>query len=54
MIINRLEGADKNLEEIGVKLHQILDILEISKILHEEKLIDDSVFSKVKEQVGIK
>ena len=51
VIINRLEGADRNLDEIGVKLHYITDILEISEILHNENLIDDSVLSQVKNQV---
>ena len=51
VIINRLEGAEKNLAEEGVVLHQILDIMQIAKILHAEKLIDDLILNKVKFQV---
>ncbi len=50
VIINRLEGAAKNLSDMEVNLHQILDIMQIAKILHEEKLIDDSILNKVKVQ----
>jgi orotate phosphoribosyltransferase len=51
VIINRLEGADDNLLEEGVTLHQILDIMQVAKILHEQKLIDDSILEKVRAQV---
>jgi orotate phosphoribosyltransferase len=51
VIVNRLEGAEKNLLQEGVTLHQILDIMQVAKILHEQKLIDDSVLDKVKRQV---
>ena len=50
VIINRLEGAAKNLLDMGVNLHQILDIMQIAEILHEEKLIDDAILNKVKVQ----
>lgn len=52
VIVNRLEGAKENLKKEGVTLHQLLDVFEIAKILHEQKLIDDSVFEKVREQVS--
>lgn len=52
VIINRMEGADKALEEKGVKMHQLTDILEISKILNEAKLIDDKTLESVKNQVS--
>jgi len=51
VIVNRLEGADKNLLQEGVTLHQILDIMQVAKILHEQKLIDDSILEKVRAQV---
>lgn len=51
VIVNRLEGAEKNLLQEGVTLHQIFDIMQVAKILHEQKLIDDSVLDKVKRQV---
>ncbi|MFM7861190.1 MAG: orotate phosphoribosyltransferase [Candidatus Nitrosotenuis sp.] len=51
VIVNRLEGAEKNLLQEGVTLHQIFDVIQVAKILHEQKLIDDSVLDKVKSQV---
>jgi orotate phosphoribosyltransferase len=52
VIVNRLEGAKESLQKEGVTLHHVLDIFEIAKILHQEKLIDDSVFEKVKKQTS--
>jgi len=37
VIINRLEGGDKTLSDIGVQTHQLTDILEITDILYQEK-----------------
>ncbi len=51
VIINRLEGAESKLKSQGVKLHQLTDILEITKILHQSKLVSDKVLEKVKSQV---
>ena len=50
VLINRLEGADKALNEIGVQTHQLTDILEISSFLFQEKLITKEIFEKVKKQ----
>ena len=52
VIINRLEGADKALNDIGVQTHQLTDILEITDILFQEKLIDKEIFEKIKNQVS--
>ncbi len=52
VVINRLEGADKALDDIGVQIHQLTDILEITNILFQEKLIDEEVFDKIKNQVN--
>ena len=51
VIVNRLEGADKALQAEGVTLHHVLDIVQAAKILHEQKLVDDSVLEKVQKQV---
>ena len=51
-IINRLEGADKAFSDIGVRIHQLTDILEITNILVQEKLIDEEILEKVKEQIN--
>jgi len=52
VIINRLEGADKALSDIGVQTYQLTDILEITDILFQEKLIDKEIFEKIKNQVN--
>ena len=52
VIINRLEGADKALSDIGVQTHQLTDILEITDILFQEKLIGKEIFEKIKNQVS--
>ena len=52
VIINRLEGGDKALSDIGVQTHQLTDILEITDILFQEKLIGKEIFEKIKNQVN--
>jgi len=52
VIINRLEGADKILNSVGVTLHQLTDILEITEILFQEKLIGEDILEKIKKQVN--
>ena len=52
VIINRLEGADKILNSVGVTLHQLTDILEITEILFREKLIGEDILEKIKKQVN--
>ena len=52
VIVNRLEGGDKALSDIGVQTHQLTDILEITDILFQEKLIDKEIFEKIKNQVN--
>ena len=52
VIINRMEGADEALLELGVKMHSILNILQITEILHEQNLVDNSILEKVKNQIS--
>ena len=52
VIINRLEGADKAFSDMGVQVHQLTEILEITNILFQEKLISEEIFEKIKEQVN--
>jgi len=52
VIINRLEGADKALDGIGVQIHQLTDILEITNVLFQEKLVSKEIFDKIKNQVN--
>jgi len=52
VIINRLEGADKAFSDIGVQIHQLTDILEITNILVQEKLINEEILEKIKNQIN--
>jgi orotate phosphoribosyltransferase len=51
VIINRLEGARENLEAEKVKLYEIMDILAISNVLHEKKILDDKILDRIKKQM---
>jgi len=44
VIINRLEGADKALDDMGVQIHQLTDILDITIVLFQEKLVSKEIF----------
>ena len=52
VIVNRMEGADEALDELDVKMHSILNILQITEALHEQNLVDDEILEKVKNQIG--
>ena len=52
VIVDRMEGADKALAELGVKMHSILNILQIAEVLYEQKMIDREVLDKVKKQIS--
>jgi orotate phosphoribosyltransferase len=52
VIMNRLEGADKNLESEGVKIHQLTDIIEMTKSLQDSNLIGKEVLEKIQKQVN--
>jgi len=54
VIINRMEGAAESLEMKGVKMHQLTDIFEITKILHEQNLVSNDVLESVSKQTGSK
>ena len=51
VVVNRLENANKLMDSVGVKLYQLTDILEITKILFEERLIDEEILEKIKKQI---
>ena len=51
VIVNRLENANKLMDSVGVKLYQLTDILEFTKILFEERLIDEEILEKIKKQI---
>jgi orotate phosphoribosyltransferase len=52
VIVDRMEGAAYALSELGVKIHSILNILEITESLYEQNLIDQTVLEKVKKQTN--
>ncbi len=52
VIVNRMEGADEALLELGVKMHSVLNILQITEALFEQNLIDENVLEKVKKQIN--
>ncbi len=52
VIVNRMEGADEALSELGVKMHSILNILQITEILYEQNLVDENILEKIKNQIG--
>ena len=53
VIVNRMEGADKILSDMGVKMYSILDIVQITEILYEQNLVDESILEKVKKQISV-
>ena len=52
VIVNRMEGADETMLELGVKMHSILNILQITETLFEQNLIDANTLEKVKKQIN--
>ncbi|MDE1830324.1 MAG: orotate phosphoribosyltransferase [Thaumarchaeota archaeon] len=52
VIINRLEGARELLATEGVRLHEITDVIKISNMLYNEKLLDDQTFDRIKKQMS--
>ena len=52
VIVDRMEGADEALAELGVKMHSILNILQIAEVLYEQKMIEVKILEKVKKQIS--
>ena len=52
VIVNRMEGAKEALSELGVQMHSVLDILQITEILYEQNLIQQDILEKVKKQIN--
>ncbi len=52
VIVDRMEGADEALLELKVKMHSILNILQIADALFEQNLIDANTLEKVKKQIN--
>lgn len=54
VIVNRMEGAEQVLKDQGVTLHSITNVMQITKSLHEQKLVDDKILQKVQDQMKTK
>ena len=52
VIVDRMEGADEALAKLGVKMHSILNILQIAEVLYEQKMIGVEILDKVKKQIS--
>ena len=52
VIVDRMEGATEAFDELGVKMHSILNILQIAEILYEQEMIDVEIQEKVKKQIS--
>jgi len=52
VIINRLEGAGDALKLEEVNLYQLTDVLEITKILFQEKLVSKEILDKINNQIN--
>jgi len=52
VIVDRMEGADEALAKLGVKMHSILNILQIAEVLYEQKMIEVEILDKVKKQIS--
>ena len=53
VIVNRLEGARELLATEGVRLHEVTDVVEIARVLHEEKILDDETLDRIRKQAGL-
>lgn len=52
VIVNRFEGARELLASEGVRLHEVMDVIQISSILYHEKLLDEQTFERIKKQMN--
>jgi orotate phosphoribosyltransferase len=52
VIVNRMEGADEALKKLGVKLHSLTNVMQITQTLHDQKFIDNNILEKVTRQIG--
>jgi len=51
VIVNRMEGADEALKELGVKLHSLANVMQITQALHEQEFIEEDILEKVRKQI---
>ncbi|MGI0088221.1 MAG: orotate phosphoribosyltransferase [Nitrosotalea sp.] len=53
VIVNRFEGAKELLTSEGVRLHEVMDVMQISSTLYDEKLLDEQTFERIKKQMNV-
>ncbi|MGI0101403.1 MAG: orotate phosphoribosyltransferase [Nitrosotalea sp.] len=53
VIVNRFEGARELLASEGVRLHEVMDVIQISSTLYDEKLLDEQTFERIKKQMNV-
>ncbi len=53
VILNRFEGARELLASQNVKLYELTDVLTISNILYDAKLLDEQTLSRIKKQMSL-
>ncbi len=51
VIVNRMEGAAKELESEGVRMHSLTDIVQIAEILVGEELVSPEILGKIRERI---
>ena len=52
VIVDRMEGADKAMLELDVKMHSVLNILQITEALYDQNIVDGNVLAKIKNQIN--
>ncbi|MBA0908129.1 MAG: orotate phosphoribosyltransferase [Nitrosarchaeum sp.] len=52
VIVNRMEGADEALKDVGVKLHSITNVMQITQSLYDQKLVGADILEKTTKQIG--
>ncbi len=52
VIVDRLQGAAAALQSEGVKMHSLMNVLQIAQLLHKEKMISTETLEEVKTQIN--
>lgn len=51
VVLDRKEGAEQMLAEHGIKLHSVIDIMQIAGTLHKNDLITDDTMNQIKDRM---
>ena len=52
VVIDRMEGAEQSLEELGVRMHSVLNVLQITEMLHRQNLVERETLERIRLQSG--